>query len=519
MSGLSRKSNVISRLRGAWRAGGLLLAAGVGWRVTTLTLLCVCASAPAIALPLEFPIASDPDDGVEVGDISWNPTASPLTLGRSANGSPLDLGLRFLAPELASADTILFARLRFASQEGQFTDSLPYVITGALEISSPPMSIGRRPSQLPRTSSSVGATIGDAWIPSNNRLQFYYSDDLSAVLNEIVTQPEWGADIAALILCIDDLSQPGATDNFVACREFNSLGWPVTLEVCTTLNEAFICHETLGRPTDQSVVLAFTPLVSMEAYVEYGIGGLQQSTGVATAAPRVSCEYVLEGLAPGEECSCRLRYRLAGSEDPFEEGSLLVFRTQRPAGTPFTLTLQADSHIIGAWQTQGPGLELYRRALQNIEEDRPDFHISMGDFAMIGYCPSSSMAWEQYAVQRRFLDTYLSGVPLYLVLGNHEAEKGWLMEAGDSLAVWGESARRELILNPTPGRFYAGCEDSSATGPGLRESYYAWEWGDALFVVLDPFWYTTRDPTYDPDPELRGGLGLDVGNRAVSVAA
>ena len=27
---------------------------------------------------------------------------------------------------------------------------------------------------------------------------------------------------------------------------------------------------------------------------------------------------------------------------------------------------------------------------------------------------------------------------------------------------------------------------------GLREDYYAWAWGDALFVVLDPFWFTHR---------------------------
>ena len=31
-------------------------------------------------------------------------------------------------------------------------------------------------------------------------------------------------------------------------------------------------------------------------------------------------------------------------------------------------------------------------------------------------------------------------------------------------------------------------------GDGLRESYYSWEWGDALFVVLDPFWNTTSRP-------------------------
>lgn len=26
----------------------------------------------------------------------------------------------------------------------------------------------------------------------------------------------------------------------------------------------------------------------------------------------------------------------------------------------------------------------------------------------------------------------------------------------------------------------------------MLQNYYAWEWGDGLFVVLDPFWYSTR---------------------------
>ena len=26
---------------------------------------------------------------------------------------------------------------------------------------------------------------------------------------------------------------------------------------------------------------------------------------------------------------------------------------------------------------------------------------------------------------------------------------------------------------------------------GLLQDYYAWEWGDALFIVLDPYWFTT----------------------------
>jgi hypothetical protein len=34
---------------------------------------------------------------------------------------------------------------------------------------------------------------------------------------------------------------------------------------------------------------------------------------------------------------------------------------------------------------------------------------------------------------------------------------------------------------------------------GLLENYYAWEWGDALFIVLDPFWNTLSNPNQNGD--------------------
>jgi hypothetical protein len=80
------------------------------------------------------------------------------------------------------------------------------------------------------------------------------------------------------------------------------------------------------------------------------------------------------------------------------------------------------------------------------------------------------------------------------VLGNHEAEQGWrLAGPTDNLAVWATNARKLLYLNPEPDDFYTG---STTEDPfvGLRENYYAWEWGDALFVALDPYWYTRYWP-------------------------
>lgn len=85
------------------------------------------------------------------------------------------------------------------------------------------------------------------------------------------------------------------------------------------------------------------------------------------------------------------------------------------------------------------------------------------------------------------------GVPFFLVLGNHEGEQGWRGTLpNDSLSVWGIDARRQAIPNPYPDAFYSGNPDTASGGP--IGDYYAWQWGDALFVVIDPFRYTTRRP-------------------------
>ncbi|MBU0754158.1 MAG: hypothetical protein KJ645_03400 [Planctomycetes bacterium] len=83
------------------------------------------------------------------------------------------------------------------------------------------------------------------------------------------------------------------------------------------------------------------------------------------------------------------------------------------------------------------------------------------------------------------------------MIGNHEGENGWYYHSENedyrNLAIFSTRARKETIPNPQPDGFYSGNTDVIPEF-GLREDYFSWEWGDALFVVLSPFWYTTRCP-------------------------
>ncbi len=66
----------------------------------------------------------------------------------------------------------------------------------------------------------------------------------------------------------------------------------------------------------------------------------------------------------------------------------------------------------------------------------------------------------------------------------------------DGLAVWFNLMRKRYFPNPVPDAFYTG-DGMQYPGAGLLQDYYAWEWGDALFLVLDPFWFTQRQRGQD----------------------
>jgi hypothetical protein len=88
--------------------------------------------------------------------------------------------------------------------------------------------------------------------------------------------------------------------------------------------------------------------------------------------------------------------------------------------------------------------------------------------------------------------------PLYLVNGNHEGEMGWLLGSkGQDVPAWSTQLRQLYYPNPMPNGFYTGSVVSDPSLGSVRDGYFAWTWGDALFITLDPFWYTSQKPKPD----------------------
>ncbi len=260
----------------------------------------------------------------------------------------------------------------------------------------------------------------------------------------------------------------------------------------TAAEQPFSGTIILGRPTDRSVTASLMSDRDVQVYLEYGItaGTYAGRTASVSLKAGVPANIELSTLQP----DTRYRYRVrtgTGATNPVPAPKEYGLRTQRAPGQSFTFTIDADPHHGDASFDS----TIYAATMARIAADTPDFHIDLGDSFMTEKLGAASYA--QAAADVAALRPYwgISGpsVPLYLVIGNHEGEQGWDAAGAESLPVWATKARQLYYPNPVPNAFYSG---STSPDPlvGVRDGWYAWTWGDVLFVVLDPYWYVKSNP-------------------------
>jgi hypothetical protein len=263
----------------------------------------------------------------------------------------------------------------------------------------------------------------------------------------------------------------------------------------------------LGRPADRSITLSVLSPVDIEAYVEFGTraGDYVTKSDAARTGAGVPLEIDIMGLQPDTRYHYRLRTRRPG-ETAFGEDQPGSFHTQRAPGSTFAFALQGDSHPERVNRMYDP--RLYRLTLANVRKDQPDFYVMMGDdFSvdpLINRGQLSQPSVDQlYVDQRQFLGAIAGSVPLFLVNGNHEQASRYLLKGtADSAPLFSGLARTRFFPLPAPDAFYTG-DAEKVEGIGFLRDYYAWTWGDALFVVIDPYWHSP----VQVDNEAGGGGG------------
>ncbi len=262
--------------------------------------------------------------------------------------------------------------------------------------------------------------------------------------------------------------------------------------------DPFVSGPLLGRPAATSIAVHLMPDAPVEVRIVATDGAASRREVSATldAAPTA---IELTELLAATRYDYTLFWRIPGATD-WQTAVTAHFQTARAPGQPFVFTIQADSHL-----DENSDVARYRVALENIRLDEPDFHLDLGDTfmsekhsepftALVARAPDLATVQTRYAFERDNFAALGPSLPLFLVTGNHEGEMGYLREPDlDDLPTWADASRRAYFADPAADSFYSGTPGTPGSG-----NFYAYAWGDALFVMLDPFTFTVGRPNRDP---------------------
>jgi len=247
----------------------------------------------------------------------------------------------------------------------------------------------------------------------------------------------------------------------------------------------------LARPTDNSITLSLLFYKNTAVKIEYWQANENKKLAVSANCMADKPEYVvLSDLKP----DAKYYYTLRTASDDLLTAEPYHFFTAKKSFTPFTFTITADSHL-----DENADTEVYKTTLLNAANDSADFHFDLGDTFMTDkYRENYRNALNQYIAQRFYLGLLCKSAPLFFVQGNHDGEAGQRLNGTENnMTVWSNLTRKTYFLNPVPDHFYTGNMEEDAFC-GKIQNYYAFQWGNALFVVLDPFWYTPRSGMDNP---------------------
>ena len=249
-------------------------------------------------------------------------------------------------------------------------------------------------------------------------------------------------------------------------------------------------NEILGRPTDSAITMSILFDQDVQVYWEIGTVSTTYTTTTSTVVANANepLEFDFNGLLPNTIYYYRTRYRLLTSSGVYNAGAEHSFVTRKPRGTIFNFAVEADPHL-----DTNTNPASYTLSLQNMLSAKPDFMIDLGDNFMSEKEPivNRTTITNRTKLFRPYFGTLCHSAPLFITIGNHEGELGWRLNGTDSsMPVLAANIRKLYYPNPYPNNFYTG-NSTAESYVGLRENYYSWEWGNALFVVIDPYWYTT----------------------------
>jgi predicted phosphodiesterase len=302
----------------------------------------------------------------------------------------------------------------------------------------------------------------------SKRLVPRMADTEHEVLRQKVTRREFLKGSSALAACIATSSPALAATNAPA-------------------ESPLLLPPLLSRPTETSIritALSREPLAKVVLELRRNDKGNWERQ---PAPLQLSAHDVLDWTVNSLSPATRYQYRVllnasadagAGADKSLRPLATGSFRTQRNRPASYTAVLLTDAHTGSFAEGSGP-VRTLDKVVQNASRAQPEFVLDLGDnVAWPGsreYAQKSpDEAVEAYARYRRQLGPLLINSPYFAAIGNWSGESGKFPEK--SIATM--AAVRQAFL-PGPNHL------TYPQGGSEREDYYAFSWGDVLYVVLN----------------------------------
>jgi hypothetical protein len=225
--------------------------------------------------------------------------------------------------------------------------------------------------------------------------------------------------------------------------------------------------QSIKEPTKAS--LSVRSNFAAKAYIEYGYsaGAYTGKTSVAQVKAGTGMLFTIINLRPGAKVFYRLRYAVIG-KSTFSSKPSSSF-TLPTSFTKSVFAVQADPHM-----DENSSADVYNGTLSQIVKSSPAFLVDLGDIFMVDKLPDKSETniRARYQLMKGYYQK-LQGIPLKIVLGNHDGELGY------------------SNFNTKKYRAEYFPEQTSDV------TYFSFEGPDQLHVCLDPFTYTTENPRSD----------------------
>jgi 3',5'-cyclic AMP phosphodiesterase CpdA len=197
-------------------------------------------------------------------------------------------------------------------------------------------------------------------------------------------------------------------------------------------------------------------------------------------------QWLFTGLQPAPRYEYEVIAHRPEGDTNMYAGSLTL---QRPVGQPFTFALMSDTHVGASLTYSNQGTPSVVQATSaEVDAAAPDFLINLGDmldFHEYGFNdppPTSTVTGSAYINYRTLLGDTLGHAAHFATIGNWEGENGSYTSEEMS-----RSMRARWWYVPGPGA------TTYPEGASPNEDYYAFTWGDALFIVLNVMSYTPTE--------------------------